>query len=333
MPRPVWICGIVLGSLLFSVDGPSAVGEPVTLAPPLQGETVVPNQPADVPPHWLERRAANGETSAGGEHTSASLFADPSAGPARPTGPGELYLRIDGGAHRETGFPQREGVGFELDGRLYLPSAPWLSVIGELRNEVLSGDDRLSWTVGGISEFGPLHVAAGVDGIYDTDSDSHVGSGFIMISHELAHLNSRIGLWSTFELWDDIEVTIRERGPFVVEFIESGVRPYEQTSIFYSARLGLDGEWGELYLAPGFEHTHGRFRISTGYQVTIFDGPDLFVHYGQTASGDRDWSVFAGVQFHFGGGPARPFDFTMPQRLRARQVRETVHGVFVFEPF
>ena len=236
-----------------------------------------------------------------------------------PVSWGDFYLRADAGLHRELGFPDREGVGLEAIGRVYFPGAPWLSAVGELRDEILNRGNRLTWTIGGLGEWDRFTVAAGVDGIFDTTSDSHVGSGFFYFSRELMELNSYFGFWTTFALWDDVQVARVPVGPFLVREVSVGVKPLEQFMVFYAARLGFDGEWGELYVAPGFEFELGEFQVAVGYQVTVVPNVDLFVHGYQMTGSDDNWSLFGGVQLHLGAGPRRPFDFTMPNRIRARQ--------------
>ncbi|MCS6976563.1 MAG: hypothetical protein NZM31_06080 [Gemmatales bacterium] len=277
-----------------------------TTPPPAAGAPATPPaQPFDPPPHWFERTTGPAPIQVGPWQI-------------QPTTLGELYLRADAGVHHETGFPDREGLGLEGIGRLYAPGAPWLSLVGELRDEILTHGNRLSWTVGGVIDQDLYKFALGVDGIYDTVFDSHVGSGFIYLSRELIELNSYFGFWTTFALWDDVVAVQTPVAPFLVRETRLGVKPLEQFMVFYAARLGLDGEWGELYVAPGFEFDLGEFQIAAGYQVTVMPHVDLFIHYYQMADNDN-WSLFGGVQLHIGTGPSRPFDFTMPNRIRARQ--------------
>jgi hypothetical protein len=265
--------------------------------------------PETEPPHWFERN--------GDPHRT---FPEPCPWNLNnPTTLGELYLRADAGWHREIGFPEREGVGFEADGRLYIPQAPWFSLIGELRDEVLTEGNRLTWTIGGLADYGLYKLAAGVDGIFDTESDSHVGSGFFYLSRELPELNSYIGFWATVALWDDVITYTQPVGPFALLETSVGVKPLEQINVFYAARLGPDGHWGELYVAPGIEAGLGEFQVSAGYQVSLAPQLDAFVNYYQMTGSDCNWSLYAGVQYHLGCGPSRPFDFTMPNRIRARQ--------------
>jgi hypothetical protein len=236
----------------------------------------------------------------------------------------DLYLRFDVGTHKETGFAEADGLALEIEGRLRLPDDPWLSLVGGLRNEFLDGGNRLTWTIGGFGEWELLRAGGGIDGIYDDRSDTHVGSGFLFISQELPCFCVCVGLWSSFSLWDDMESFSVEPAPGVVQVYRYGVQPYEQTSFFIAKSFGPDCRW-DAYVAPGFEHRDGKFQFSAGLQATIVNQLDGFVHYHQTASGNHDWSVFAGLQFHLGCSGSRPFDFMMPVRNRARQVfRATV---------
>jgi hypothetical protein len=271
-----------------------------------------------MPPHWFERNTGPTPVQVGPWQI-------------QPTTLGELYLRADAGFHRELGYPEREGLGLEAIGRLYVPSAPWFSVIGEIREEILTEGNRLSWSVGGLGDYDLYKIAAGIDGIYDTTSDSHVGSGFIYMSRELPELNSYFGFWTTFAIWDDVVTTAVRVNPFVIRETSVGVKPLEQFNLFYAARLGLDGEWGELYVAPGFEFDLGEFQFSVGYQVTVAPNIDVFANWYQMASTDHNWSLYAGVQFHLGCGPARPFDFVMPNRIRARQRWGVDSTVFIYD--
>jgi hypothetical protein len=304
-----WLVAVTFA--LVAVLDASAQTEP----PPPAATAAPPAQPFTPPPHWFERTA-------GPEPIQIGPWQ------IQPSPLGELYLRADVGLHREIAFPDREGVGFEGIGRLYAPGAPWLSLVGELRDEILTEGNRLSWTVGGLIDKDLYKFALGVDGIYDTVFDSHVGSGFIYVSRELIELNSYFGFWTTFALWDDVVVTRVPVAPFLVRESRLGVKPLEQFMFFYAARLGLDGEWGELYVAPGFEFDVGEFQIAAGYQVTVLPNVDVFVHYYQMAD-DGNWSLFGGVQLHIGTGPSRPFDFTMPNRIRARQ-RWGLNSFFYF---
>jgi hypothetical protein len=204
-------------------------------------------------------------------------------------------------------------------------------VIGELRDEILTEGNRLTWTVGGVAEFDLYKAAAGIDGIYDTESSSHVGSAFLYLSRELPELNSYFGFWTTFGLWDDTVVTNVPIGPFLGAQNSVGVKPLEQFSLFYAARLGIDGQWGELYVAPGWEMDLGEFQFSAGYQVTVAPNVDVFANYYQMAGTDHNWSLYAGVQYHLGCGPSRPFDFVMPNRIRARQRWGVDSTVFLFD--
>jgi hypothetical protein len=243
---------------------------------------------------------------------------------------GDLYFRFDVGTHQEVGFPEADGVGLELMGRLRLPDEPWLSLVAGIRNDFLDGGDRLGWTVGGFGEWGPLRAGGGIDGIHDNRTDSNVGNGYLFISYELPTICSRVGVWSAFNLWDDIHTYSIPLAPNIVQVVRTGVEPFEQTRFFLAKSLGPDGRWGDVYVAPGFEHRDGRFVFSVGYEVTIVNDLDAFVHYQQTASGDRDWSIFAGLQFHLGGTCGRPFDFVMPQRIRSRQAIRTSVDTFIF---
>jgi hypothetical protein len=232
---------------------------------------------------------------------------------------GDLYIRADLGTHREHGFPERDGLGIELNGRIAFPDSPWISAIGTLRNGFMDGSDRLSWTLAGMGDWGVVKAGGGIDGIYDSLSDTHVGSGFIFVSYELLEFKTRVGLWSTFQLWDDFHEVVMPVIPGVFEVLTFGVKPYEHTSVFLAGALGPEGRWGEIVFAPGIEHTDGRLRFSVGFQGSIVENVDAFIYYHQTAAGDRDWSIFAGLQLHLGCGGPRPFDFTMPQLIRARQ--------------
>jgi hypothetical protein len=233
----------------------------------------------------------------------------------------DFYFRIDGGVHREPGFPEREGVGFEFDARLRLPDAPCFSLLGGLRYDAaFDHDDRIGWTFGGVVEQDLLQVVFGIDGVHDMESESYVGSGFILVAQDLPSWHSRVGLWSTVELWSDEQTTVSFVGPFAI-LTTTGVKPLEATSFFYAARLGPNCRWGEVYVAPGFEHDDGHFRLGLGYQGTVMGDLDVYAHYARTFDGDDDWSLFAGLQFHLGGGCNRPVDFVMPERLRARGER------------
>jgi hypothetical protein len=245
-------------------------------------------------------------------------------------GLGDLYLRFDVGKHKEIGFPESDGVGLEIAGRLRLPHEPWFSLVGSVRNEFIDGGDRLGWTIGGFGEWGPFRAGGGIDGIHDNRTDSHVGNGFIFLQYELPAMCTRVGIWSTFKLWDDTEEFTIEPVPGTIQVVRTGVEPYEATSVFVAKSLGPDGRWGDIYFAPGFEHRDGHFRFSAGYEVTIVDQLDGFIHYHQTASGERDWSIFGGLQLHFGCSGNRPFDFVMPQRIRSRQLIRTTVDTFAF---
>ena len=65
-------------------------------------------------------------------------------------------------------------------------------------------------------------------------------------------------------------------------------------------------------MAPGIELDEGHFRLSLGYQGTIVGNLDGFAHYYQLFDGSNDWTFFAGLQLHVGGGGSRPFDLVMP---------------------
>jgi hypothetical protein len=288
-----------------------------TLPPP-------PGGPQNPPPHWLDRNIGPGDWSNNGPNPVAPLQ------PVDWMSLVDLYLRLDFGKHKEIGFPEDDGLGLELAGRVRLPQEPWLSIVADIRNEFIDGGDRFGWTIGGFGEWGLLRAGGGIDGIHDNRSDSDVGNGFLFISQDLPAFCARIGIWSTFELWDDIHAFTFQPAPNIIQVIRSGVEPYEATSFFVSKSLGPEGRWGDIYFAPGFEHHDGRFKFSVGYQGTIVDQLDAFIHYHQTASGDRDWSLFAGLQFHLGCSGNRPFDFMMPQRIRSRQMFRTTVDTFIF---
>lgn len=240
----------------------------------------------------------------------------------------DFYGRIDGLVDREVGFPERQGIGFEIDARLRLPDTPFFSLIGEFRYDAIRDyGDRITWTFGGVFEEDLLQIVFGVDGINDMESHSYVGSGFIMVAQDLPSWHSRIGIWSNVQLWDDFKTTLYLGDPFA-QIVKTGVKPVEQTSIFYSARLGPNCRWGEAYVAPGVEHDHGHFRLSLGYQTTIVGDLDAYVHFTRTFDGNDDWAIFAGLQLHFGCGSNRPFDFVMPLPIRAREQQEG-HTTFV----
>jgi hypothetical protein len=320
--NPRWsVLVLALGGLLSACAGSPAQEPPrippLEVAPPPAGDP-----PPPAPPHWFERQGAG----------AVPMPGDPAFDPPAREPLADLYLRFDGGIHKEIGLPQREGAGFELDGRLYLPAAPVFSLVGAVRTDVTTHNDRFSWTAGVLGDNGHSQIAVGVDGVYDDETKGHTGSLFGLLSFELWPQHW-FGLWTTAELWDDAHTFKRRHGPFVLQVTQSGVEPYVQTSLFYAAGLGPDNRYGELYIAPGVEHHRDRFRISTGYQVSLTDHLDAFVHYHQTAHGDKDWSVFAGIQLHLGRETARPFDFTMPQRIRARQVRSVRTTFYVFDPF
>lgn len=298
----IGLCLAIVTLTAMLVPSASAQSEPAAPAVPPPAAAA---QPFDPPPHWFERTAGPAPIQIGPWQIQPSPL-------------GELYLRADAGLHREIGFPDREGLGLEGIGRLYAPGAPWLSLVGELRDEILTEGNRLSWSVGALIDHDLYKFAFGVDGIYDTEFSSHVGSGFLYLSRELMELNSYFGFWTTFALWDDVVATRMPVAPFLIRESRLGVKPLEQFMVFYAARLGLDGEWGELYIAPGFEFDVGEFQVAAGYQVTVLPNVDLFVQYYQMAD-DGNWSLFGGVQLHIGTGPSRPFDFTMPNRIRARQ--------------
>jgi hypothetical protein len=134
----------------------------------------------------------------------------------------------------------------------------------------------------------------------------------------------RVGVWTVFSLWEDKSTNVTQYenglGQQVTALNHLVVGPDEQTSVFASKTLGPDGCFGEVYFAPGLDHHDCRFRYSIGYQGTLVDQLDGFVHFHQTTSSSRDWTIFAGLQYHIGCGSNRPWDFVMPLRIRARQV-------------
>jgi hypothetical protein len=332
--RADWLFGAatwgVLGVLTAALPQAARAQEPppgpppgTTLPDPGRPPATMPG-PAE-PPHWFERR--------GTEPPPPDLaYPDAHFQAFGPESLGNLYVNFDGGAHKEFGFRERPGLGFEASGQLYLarPSpVRTYSLLGGLREEVLEGGaSRLSWTVGLLADVDRWQFAFGIDGIADDRPNTHVGGGFLLISRELEEWNSRIGLWTTFSLWDETTVRWQELTPFLVQATISGVEFVEHTSLFYSARLGPDGRFGEAYIAPGIEHNHSHFRLSAGYQLAIVEHVSGFVHGHWTADEDRDWSVFAGVQVHFGCAATKPFDFTMPSRIRARQAAGSRNYLF-----
>jgi hypothetical protein len=173
-----------------------------------------------------------------------------------------------------------------------------------------------------MADYGLWRVAVGVDGIYDSESQTHVGSGFILVSRELDQFCARVGGWATFTLWDELHTLADQIAPNVIQVTQLGVRPYDQIRVFYSQQLGPPGTWGdraEAYIAPGLEYDSGMFLLALGAQATIIDGLDAYIQFHRTFDGDKDWSLFAGVQVHLGCGPNRPWDFAAPNRIRARQ--------------
>ena len=100
-------------------------------------------------------------------------------------------------------------MGLELDGRLCLPDAPGFSLVGQLRYDVAWDEgDRVTWTFGGVVEQDLLQIAFGIDGIHDLGTHSYVGSGFILVAQDLPSWHSRVGIWSTFELWNDFQTAV-----------------------------------------------------------------------------------------------------------------------------
>jgi hypothetical protein len=301
--------------LCLAVATMGSAQEPSRLPPPPEEPTAVPPTPT-APPHWYERRGVGPAPT----DPFQPAFAPP---PIDFANLGDVYIRADLGRHAEIGFPEVTGFGLEVTGQLRLPHSPWISLLGTLRNEFQDGGDRFSWTAGIMGEWGPVTAGGGIDGIFDNRTDSNIGSGFFFVSYELSTISSRIGLWSTFTLWDDVDKFGYNVGPGTSVVVTTGVEPLEHTSVFFAKAIGPEGRWGAVYVAPGIEHEDARFRFSVGYQGTIVEHLDGFVHYHQTTDGDDDWSLFAGLQLHFGCGSSRPYDWLMPQRIRARQMNTT----------